>query len=343
MARQSGAKGYLGFPRGLNTETSRLNPAEGTTADERNMDLDLNGLIRTRRRGLKNVGTDQATDGSIIGSYYWDSADTIVIVALKGEDPETYDTITIYLYEGDLTYIEEWTVRVVDGNAVYPSFSEIRNRLVITFGAKPFIFARKGDCFDAWTLDLFFRDFKLLDDGLRIGEHPTTLTDEHEYNLYNAGWWKDQEVDGGPATDPVQFYFNETGEYPSNAQIVYLGKVPDSTTGVLEFNALQLQSIDVGNTEAPRGHYVYNIREIDRDSKLTDKEDDGTPTSTITQVLDCSTNISGNSGNLLYQDGTPTGESSDPAPPSGGGGTGGGTGGGGGGADPTSPIYWEEK
>lgn len=339
MARQLGAKGYLGFPRGLNTETSRLNPAEGTTADELNMDLDLNGLIRTRRKGLENVGTDQATDGTIIGSYYWDSADTIVIVALKDEDPETYDTITIYLYEGDLTYIEEWTVRVVDGNAVYPNFSEIRNRLVMTFGAKPFIFAKRGTCFDAWSLDLFFRDFKLLDDGLRIGERPTTLTDEHKYNLYNAGWYRDRitTVSDPAEGDPIDDFFTSEGDYPSNSDIVYLGDAPNSN-GVPVFNPDILDNLDVGNTEAPRGHYVYNIREIDRDSKLTDKENDGTPTSTITQVLDCSTNISGNAGNLLYQDVTPTGESSDPAPPSGGGG-----GGGGGGADPSDPIYWERQ
>jgi len=32
MARQKAGAKYLGFPKGLNTETSVLNPEEGTTA-----------------------------------------------------------------------------------------------------------------------------------------------------------------------------------------------------------------------------------------------------------------------------------------------------------------------
>ena len=336
MARRSGSKAYLGFPKGLNTETSRIQPVEGTTADELNMDLRLNKLIRARRLGLENVGTDQATAGNIIGSHYWRSADTFVVVALEDNDPETYDTVTLYFYQGDLTYIEEWTVRVLDGKGVYPNFSEIRNRLVMTFGAKPFVFAKQGSgCFDGWVLDLFIRDFKLLDDGLRIGERPATLSDEHKYNLYNAGWYRERitTVSDPNEGDPVDDFFTSESEYPSNADIVYLGDVPNANS-VPVFNPDVLDNLDVGNTEAPRGHYVYNIREIDRDAKLTDKDNDGTPTSTITKVLDCSTNISGNGGNLLYTDVQPTGESSDPTPPSGGGGAGG--------ADPFNPTDYRQ-
>ena len=90
------------------------------------------------------------------------------------------------------------------------------------------------------------------------------------------------------------------------------------------FNGDQLKTPLTGNTEAPRGHYVYNIREIDRQSKVSNRAADGVPTNTITQVLSCSTNLSGLGGDLIYADTVPTGESTDPPSlPGGGGGAGG--------------------
>lgn len=332
MARQRASKNYLSVPKGLNTETSVLNPVEGTTSDELNMDLRLNGLIRSRRLGLENIGADQATTGIVIGGWYWESGDSFVVVALNEEaDPATYDTVTLYFYDGDLVYYNEWTVRVVKGTGKYPNFSDIRNRMVITFGANPFVFVKEATgCYSAWVLDLYIRDFKLLDDGLSIAERPGTLTDEHHYNLLNAGWYQDRITTGtDPAIgDPLDQYFNAKTEYPSNADIVYLGDVPNSNA-VNIFNPDVIESLSIGNTEAPRGHYVYDIRDIDRQERVTFKTRDGTPSTTITKVLDCDTNVSGLGGNLLYEGTTPAGTASDPS-------------GGGGGGDSTLPDRWED-
>lgn len=342
MARQRAAAKYLGFPKGLNTETSLLAPVEGTTADELNMDLRLNKLIRARRLGLENVGDDQSTAGTIIGGYYWESADSFVLVGLQEtEAPATKDLVTLYLYNGDLEYIEEWTVEILKGSRAYPSFSDIRNRLVMTFGAKPFVFARRDNGnFDAWTLDLYFRDFKLIDDGLGISERPVVLTDEHRYNVYNAGWYQNVQVSGGQEYIAVDALYAEINEYPSNSDIVSLGLTADRD-GITIFNGQSLETPLTGNSEAARGHFVFNIREIDRQDRAWDQDKDGVPSKTLVQVLANSFNVSGLGGNLLYSDSQPTGNSSDPSPPpSGSGGSGGGSSIG---SDPVvyPPGFWE--
>ena len=338
MARQRAAKKYLSYPKGLNTETSILNPEEGTTADELNMDLRLNKLIRARRLGLEQQSTDAATLGVIIGAHYWQSADMfIVITAVNEPAPATYDTVHLYFHDGDMVFDEKWSVRVIKGNIKYPNFSDIRNRVVITFGAKPLVFAKQeSGCLDAWVLDLYFRDFKLVQDGLGISERPVTLSDEHKYNVYNAGWYQNVQVFGGAEYIATEGMFVEIAEYPSNADIVSLGLTADGD-GITIFNGQSLETPLTGNSEAPRGHYVYNIREIDRQFRQANPAVDGVPNSTLDSVLFCSTNISGLGGDLLYVDAVPSGVSTDPPDTSGTGGSG---------SDPLDPLeppgFWDE-
>ena len=335
MARQKAGAKYLGFPKGLNTETSVLNPEQGTTADELNMDLRLNNLIRVRRLGLENIGTDQQTAGNIIGGWYWESADTFVLIGLSILDaPSETDLITVYLYDGDLEYIEDWTIKVIKGDATVPNFSDIRNRMIVTFGTRPFVFAKQpSGCFDAWYVDLYFRDFKLLDDGLGISERKSTMDATHTYNVYNAGWYQDVQLQGGEEGNAAQLLANDIGEYPSNADVLSIGIGADKT-GITIFKPQSLETALTGNSEAPRGHYVFNIREIDRQNKTTNRLIDGVPNKTLTKVLSCSVNATMLGGNLLYVDSVPTGVSSDPVII---------TGPGGSGNDPINPPpgFWE--
>lgn len=338
MARQRAAKKYLSYPKGLNTETSILNPEEGTTADELNMDLRLNKLIRARRLGLEQQSDDAATVGVIMGAHYWQSADMFIVMTIVREEaPATYDTVHIYFHDGEMVFDEKWSVRVIKDQAKYPNFSDIRNRVVITFGAKPLVFSKQASgCLDAWVLDLYFRDFKLIDDGLGISERPTTLSFEHRYNVYNAGWYQNIQVFGGAEYIAAEALFVEISEYPSNSDIVSLGLTADGD-GITIFNGQSLETPLTGNSEAPRGHFVYNIREIDRQFRQANPTVDGVPSSTLTQVLNCSLNISGLGGDLIYVDTVPSGVSTDPPSPPGGGG--------GSGSDPWDPLeppgYWD--
>lgn len=338
MARQRAAKKYLSYPKGLNTETSILNPEEGTTSDELNMDLRLNKLIRVRRLGLENASDDEQTVGDILGAHYWQSADKFIVVTWVQEpEPATYDTVHLYFHNGDMSFDEKWSVRCIKGQVRFPNFSDIRSRAVITFGTKPFVFSKQSsDCLDAFVLDLYFRDFKLLDDNLSISERPASLTDEHEYNIFNAGWYQDVKLENGNKVIASTALFNEISRYPSNSDVLSLGITADSS-GTTIFNPESLETPLTGNTESPRGHYVFNIREIDRQDRADNPSKDGVPNKTLIQVLGCSVNLTNLGGDLIYSDTVPTGESTDPS------GNGGGGLGSGGDFDPFDPpSYWDE-
>lgn len=72
-------------------------------------------------------------------------------------------------------------------------------------------------------------------------------------------------------------------EFPSNADIPVLGLKADEAGDEL-FSKNTLANISMGNSEAPRGHYVYNITNIDRDSRISDKNNDGTPSTTVSFI-----------------------------------------------------------
>ena len=314
MARAKGEKQYIALTKGLITEASPLAAPEGSTSDELNMDLEIKGMIRKRRKGLEKKITDVSIDGIVTGSYYWPSANLVVVSTLSDNPSKTLDTVHLYFRDAsDLSVKYDYRFEVLEDTASIPSFSEIRNRMLVTFGATPFVFEynKASTNLSAWSLQLYIRDFKVQDDGLSMSERPLSLNNAHKYNLYNSGWYRDRDVSGGAIEDPITKFFNELAVYPSNADIVYLGDFPNAD-GVDEFNPFKLQNADVGNSPAPRGHYVYNIRDITRSDKLISKEEDGTPPQTIDLVLDDGTNVSGLTGNILYSDAEPVGEPVDP-------------------------------
>jgi hypothetical protein len=142
---------------------------------------------------------------------------------------------------------------------------------------------------EVFDVDIYVRDFKLLDDSHSLTDRPVLLNRYHAYNIYNAGWWSDRGVDTGVAvtpTDPVTQFFTETATYPSNSDVAFLGvniaNDPSYAAGKQVFEVDFLNSVIVGSTEAPRGHYVFEIGDVDRDAKVTDKDDDGVPSTTLT-------------------------------------------------------------
>jgi hypothetical protein len=210
---------------------------------------------------------------------------------------------------------------------------------------------------------LYFRDFDLIDDGLSVSNRPGSLTDEHTYNLYNAGWYADRKNASGEFVDPLSLFegqvvtYNvpttfsatntfvmqqvgiqnadlnsgdsvtvvgsasndgtytvfsvdrstpneltvvtventivneatitvaitaEQGGIPSNADIPVLGLKVDSNGDEI-FSADTLFETVVGSTEAPRGHYIFDIEENrTRDDVLSTKQTDGSVPTTIT-------------------------------------------------------------
>ena len=133
------------------------------------------------------------------------------------------------------------------------------------------------------SVSLHVRDFELVNDNLTVSETPSSLTDNHEYNLYNAGWFvskKDENQSGNPLTPTVTTYFNAFSKYPSNADSVGVGMITNSS-GVLTFDPDYVRDAGLGNSLSPRGHYVFPIDTYDRTNKLTFPALDGAPSTTL--------------------------------------------------------------
>lgn len=285
--------GYLSFAKGLATEVNPLSIPEelkGTTSDELNMTVDTDGMVRVRRSGLSFLSVPrQNVTGKVLEVKYWRSG-TCYVVLSYDDTPvvDEYVCTTTFIDTTDASKDRSYTTKVlIEDFLVNPQVVFLRTKCMVTYGGRPLVFTREvsGE-FTIQYVDLYVRDFKLLDDGVTVTNHPLSLTDEHKYNIYNAGWYQSRRLLSTSALgDPVTNYFSIKSNYPSNADIAGLGDITDSN-GDLAFSPAAFDNINVGSTEAPRGHYVYNIRDIDRNSKLTTKFDDGAPSTTLTLLLD---------------------------------------------------------
>lgn len=391
MSQARGSKDYLNLLKGLNTEANPLAFPEGYTADESNFVLALEGNVRARRKGLQKYLESDKSYTSFVGennvrnpyTYYWSEVDLILVVL----QDDVYARLVIL--ENDATYTElgVYTIYSFDsGEPTKPSFATILDGVVITVGsdknnsAKP-IFLQVNDSgnIEISEIDIYFRDFELLDDNTSISFRPNSLTDTHTYNLLNAGWYAERKNQSGNLVDPLSLFLSSTvyenpfestvnatsnhfefktstpsvladlgsgdaitvsgmtdptnngtftvdsvnviveelpppatsfiykytvvvdealtvdettgsgvevsfttGSFPSNADIPLLGLKTDETSGEQYFDPDTLYETVLGNTEAPRGHYIYDIDGAKtRDSVLVNKKDDGSPSKTV--------------------------------------------------------------
>lgn len=293
MPRASGSKDYISLAQGLITEASPLAFPENATADELNFVLDKDGLIRSRRKGFENVKTEQSivgVDAAIENVYYWRAPDVFLFV-ITSSTPNT----TLYIHRNNetLSLVGSYVLNNVQSST---QIAENTNLLVITTSEaqKPILLEYEStpNEIEIYSIDLYVRDFELVDDGLTLTDRPNTLSDNHKYNLYNAGWYKDrryQYIANQAVQDPISSFFSslnapsESGSYPSNADIVSIG-VGVNENGVTTFRDDEVRNINLGNTEAPRGHYVYNINDFDRDARIADKTIDGTTSTSLNSL-----------------------------------------------------------
>lgn len=306
-------RGYLSFSQGLMTELSPLRTPEeleGTTADELNMTVKTDGMIRVRRDGVGFIpGIELNIPGFVVlDARYWKRANCYVVLSYNPTPvDDQYELYTVFMDKTDSVKNRGYQHKMFVSDFVKPSIAFLRTKCLVTYGGRPILCTRNADLeFTLEYINLYIRDFKLLDDGNTVTQRPATLQEKHEYNLLNAGWYQDRvRKDPVGAGDPVENFHLVRTEYPSNADIAYLGDITNNN-GDLVFDPVTFDNINLGATEAPRGHYVFDIRNIDRSSRVSNKENDGSPPTTL---------------DLLVVNGTdpgtgspPTGDIDDPYP-----------------------------
>lgn len=287
-------QGYLSFARGLVTEINPLSTPDdlkGTTSDELNMIVDTDGMIRVRRSGFDIIpDLYNAVEGTVLDVRYWRKGSCYVVCAALPEEvsPGEREVSTTFIDQsGNPALNRVFKTRLSSADFVLPSICFLRTKCLVTYGARPLLFTRgtTGEL-TVQYVNLYVRDFKLLDDQLSVTNRPSIQTDEHTYNLLNAGWYQRRRlIDTNVLSNPITAFYADRTEYPSNADIPYLGDITD-TGGDIRFDPEAFDSVNVGSTEAPRGHYVYDIRNIDRQSKISSASSDGVPSTTLTLLVD---------------------------------------------------------
>lgn len=118
-----------------------------------------------------------------------------------------------------------------------------------------------NDTIEATKITIEIRDFDGVEDGLRIDERPPTLTNLHGYNLCNQTFFENQ-------TNPyrnINDFRRYAGNFPANRDIWHLyNQPPVGEWGGERFRQAMLGKEGLGNTPAPKGHFILQAFHQDR-------------------------------------------------------------------------------
>lgn len=251
------------FVGGLNTESSTVMDLPEHTSDELNCSIYAEG-IRGRRYGM-NVerdgeffALDEGAKPQSFQGYFWKNVgktnqdfivyqvdnilhfyDAVQKPFSTAKIPGTVD-LTNYIID-DLKF-SQYPVKFVSGAGVLLVVSKYLKPIQISydFGASTF---------EVEEVVLKYRDLDGVDDGLKIDEQPSTLSDFHNYNLQNQGW---------TITEINQFY-QDKSKYPANNLQWFIGK---DNSG--NYNTEELLKHYFGNTPAPKGHFILDYFDRNR-------------------------------------------------------------------------------
>lgn len=278
MARQPMQQEYTTFIKGLITEASPFTYPENASLEDVNFILNIDGS-RQRRYGLDyedgyvlvDTGVDVTSNKAAISYYTWENVannqglDFAVIQvgnslyffnntgsSVSGTRANGSNTITI---PGDATQVM--------------SFTSLYGFLVVVHGTETvyvLTYNLGSDTISVINKRIQVRDLFGVDDGLAVDTRPTSLTPEHQYNLRNQGWPTTMKgTNSALATsfdiNPISQTFTDNGWYPSNADVVWEGKVGSvkEAIAINSYYAPQLAKTIFGSSAAPKGRFIIDI------------------------------------------------------------------------------------
>ncbi len=300
MAQAKTKKLYNTFVKGLITEASPLTYPENASIGEDNCVIYRKGN-RARRLGvdfeagfvLTNNGVSH-TDKAL-SEFRWETPSNENYINLLCVQVG----LTIHFYSLDNTTIsgfkksftldlspyvvagvlgaEQTTVQMSSGKGYLFIVSPKLEPLLVEY--KP-----ETDTIEASRIYIQIRDFDGVDDGLSPQDEPPTLSDLHHYNLRNQGWispntgsgsignvnyfdeWGGVGTFSAPVSKPIQDFYNALKRYPGNNKQWYVGKSPvdNGAIKVGDFDPTLLDKFWLGNTQAPKGHYILDAFRRDR-------------------------------------------------------------------------------
>ena len=276
MPKKDALKVYNTFVAGLVTESTPLTFPENAVKDAINCIFDKKGDIR-RRLGINYESSSSLTNKNVtesewqtkaVGCFEWSE------VAGDGNRHFLVVQANATLYYFDIGSqpvsgnIKSFTTNLASFAA--PGATDVGSEQVSVSSGKGFLFVASkklkpfyvtyspsGDSITNTEIGIQIRDFDGVEDSLNIDEEPSTLSTTHNYNLNNQGWVSP----GGSVANPITTYYSSQSKYPGNNKQWWVAK--DSSD---DFDPSELTKIFFGNTRAPRGHYLLDPFNKDRDT-----------------------------------------------------------------------------
>lgn len=284
MARQRAVDTKIQVTRGFVTEFTPVGFPQEAAIDIDNCIIDVDGSVRRRpgidleREHVRNnvlatplaVGTK---DSIAFSTFLWEavanSGTLNIVVQQLGSVVQFYAQIGAV--SANLLGEVDLAVHAIDAAKLPTTAMEMTSGLGAVFIANKYMEPVKvefdGSVFTVTPILIQQRDFDGLDDGLELDERPTSLDRNHLYNLRNQGWSDDNikefanvlpgvnlcATTGNPGGLPA----GSGSDFPSNADIMTVGIVVDGS-GNLDFDPEFIRESHLGNTPAPKGHFILD-------------------------------------------------------------------------------------
>ncbi len=271
---QKAEKAYRSFVKGLITEANQLTFPENASIDEANFVLNRDGS-RSRRLGVDYESSYALTATGLTATdikegkqsfHVWESpgGDTSVSLGLVRIKDKIWfmnlltDSPSANLKNGGSPI----TIASLSNNKIETSV--INNKCVIVSKDLPrpvlLTYAKDTGLVTQSTIQLEIRDIYGVEDSLFLDTRPTTLSNEHKYNLRNQGWNKNIVTSTG--VDAIDYTYTELGQYPSNADNWTLGKISNTASADYEkYDPDTLIKNSFSNYQIAKGSFIIDAFE----------------------------------------------------------------------------------
>ncbi len=288
MARQSGTIQQKKFTKGLITEASGIDFPDDACSEIWNCEIDDTGIV-SRRPGIDYENTadvvPQLCINGVKKEYIWkyagSSGTSLFVVLQEGARisfflPDEIGNVSRNrkAFSINLENYKAGAASLNEIQDVAADFANGKGRLFIVHPKCEPIYVVYSEITDSITVtqyEILIRDMGgIPDDGTTAYDHRPngTITPAHKYNLYNQGWYirvkcgtgnEGGDLDNKGIQNVLSFWDQYKSTHPSNADIWWFYK--DSRN---QFNKDRFDSRAIGNSPAPRGHYIDNAFYFDR-------------------------------------------------------------------------------
>lgn len=252
--------------KGLITYATGLNFPENAVVASSNMVYEPYGLAHRRMPLDTEAGGNTSVlsgapivgyfwkDGTADGSFYFYILQTNNLLNIFKVDPTLTTVSTDFFEQIDLNLyatfaIATWTeCQFSSGNGYLFVVNQTMTPIALFYDAS-------SGLLDVIESPIMVRDFDGEPEaGAFTNTRPGALTSNHNYNLINQGWTDGTHGDD-TTTNKISTFLTDIGKYPSNADIWWEFK---DTSSVYNPTTSVVNSIALGNSPAPQGHFILD-------------------------------------------------------------------------------------